>query len=263
MQPFVIGLVIGAAGRGHHLALAVGADDVVDDGAGFRDPDIAVGDDGRLAERMHRGQFGRRQPRRGVALVALHLVGHAQFFQQPQDTLRARVIEMMQSEHGVSSGFFAHGFIRALYRRHCEPTCPESRPTGSAERRHSGIVRQHQTPDVQLHIGESLDSGFDAPHRPGMTDWIALRSRYVSAIPRREAPGLCMNPSPIEGAGNAGRPMRPIAACAMIVVERTRVSQVTPESPGIPHAMVLTVSFALSPATGLFCHRRLRIAPQT
>ena len=32
-----------------------------------------------------------------------------------------------------------------------------------------------------------------------------------------------------EGAGNAGRPMRPIAACAIIVVERTRVSQVTPE----------------------------------
>jgi len=32
-----------------------------------------------------------------------------------------------------------------------------------------------------------------------------------------------------EGAGNAGRPMRPIAACAGVVVERTRVSQVTPE----------------------------------
>src|ERR1700730_4519325 len=32
--------------------------------------------------------------------------------------------------------------------------------------------------------------------------------------------------------------MRPIAACAMSVVERTRVSQVTPESPGIPRAMV-------------------------
>ena len=32
-----------------------------------------------------------------------------------------------------------------------------------------------------------------------------------------------------KGAGNAGRPMRPIAACAMSVVERTRVSQVTPE----------------------------------
>src|ERR1700737_607580 len=33
--------------------------------------------------------------------------------------------------------------------------------------------------------------------------------------------------------------MRPIAACAMSGVERTRVSQVTPESPGIPRAMVL------------------------
>ena len=61
-----------------------------------------------------------------------------------------------------------------------------------------------------------------------------------------------MNFSPKEGAGNAGRPMRPIAACAMVVVERTRVSQVTPESPGIPRAMVLTGSSALSPATGFF-----------
>jgi hypothetical protein len=49
-----------------------------------------------------------------------------------------------------------------------------------------------------------------------------------------------------EGAGNAGRPMRPIAACAMSVVERTRVSQVKPESPGIPRAMVLRL-IACSP----------------
>src|ERR1700733_7621801 len=41
-----------------------------------------------------------------------------------------------------------------------------------------------------------------------------------------------------KGAGNAGRPMRPIAACATGSKKRTRVSQVTPESPGIPHAMV-------------------------
>jgi hypothetical protein len=31
-----------------------------------------------------------------------------------------------------------------------------------------------------------------------------------------------------------------------------------PESPGIPCAMVLTVSFALSSVTGLVCHRRRR-----
>ena len=36
------------------------------------------------------------------------------------------------------------------------------------------------------------------------------------------------------------------------------VTTVTPESPGIPYAMVLTVSFALSPVTGLVCHRRLQ-----
>jgi hypothetical protein len=48
-----------------------------------------------------------------------------------------------------------------------------------------------------------------------------------------------------EGAGNAGRPMRPIAARAMVVVERTRVSQVTPESPGIPRAMVYGLYRAL------------------
>ena len=41
------------------------------------------------------------------------------------------------------------------------------------------------------------------------------------------------------------------------VLEKTHTSiQVTPESTGIPRAMVLTVSFALSPATGLSCHRR-------
>jgi hypothetical protein len=37
--------------------------------------------------------------------------------------------------------------------------------------RHSGMVREHQTSNVQLHIGESRDSGFDASHRPGMTAW--------------------------------------------------------------------------------------------
>src|SRR6202048_786588 len=31
------------------------------------------------------------------------------------------------------------------------------------------MVRKHQTSDVQLHIGKSRDSGFDASHRPGMT----------------------------------------------------------------------------------------------
>jgi len=44
---------------------------------------------------------------------------------------------------------------------------------------------------------------------------------------------------PIRGRRECRAPDAPAAACAMIVVERTRVSQVTPESPGIPRAMVL------------------------
>ena len=38
-----------------------------------------------------------------------------------------------------------------------------------ATRCHSG-AREARTSGVQLHLGESRDSGFDAAHRPGMTD---------------------------------------------------------------------------------------------
>ena len=65
---------------------------------------LAVGDHRRLAERMHRLQFRRREHGRGVALVALHLIGHAELLQQPQDALRARIVEMMDGDHGVPSG---------------------------------------------------------------------------------------------------------------------------------------------------------------
>jgi len=61
---------------------------------------------------------------------------------------------------------------------------------------------------------------------------------------------LNSRPLQAEGAGNAGRPMRPQAAYAMVVVVRTRVSQVTPESPGIPHAMVYGLLRALPGAPG-------------
>jgi hypothetical protein len=37
----------------------------------------------------------------------------------------------------------------------------------------------------------------------------------------------------------------------------------TPKHSGIPRAMVLTVSFVISPVTGLSCHRRLQLSPPT
>jgi hypothetical protein len=60
-----------------------------------------------------------------------------------------------------------------------------------------------------------------------------------------------------EGAGNAGRTMRPQPRVQMKKAHE-QVTTVTPVSPDIPRAMVLTAYSVLSPVTGLFCHRRLR-----
>src|SRR6266478_7542529 len=50
-------------------------------------------------------------------------------------------------------------------------------------------------------------------------------------------------------------------ACEMKKAHERSHRRYTPASPGIPYAMVLTVSFALSPVTGLVCHRRRRKLP--
>src|ERR1700730_8086508 len=65
----------------------------------------------------------------------------------------------------------------------------------------------------------------------------------------------------IEGAGKAGCPLHPQPRVG-IKNHTSIVTTGSPETPSLPCAMALTVSFVLSPVTGLFCHRRLRIAPQ-
>jgi hypothetical protein len=69
-------------------------------------------------------------------------------------------------------------------------------------------------------------------------------------------------PLPSEGAGNTGRPKHPQPRVRNKKAHEL-VTTVTPESPGIPRAMVLTAYNVLSPVTGLFCHRRLRFLSQT
>src|ERR1700722_9330698 len=59
---------------------------------------------------MHRHQFRGRQPCRRIAVIFFHLIGRAEFFQQPQNPLRARVIEMMEREHGISSRAFLNAW---------------------------------------------------------------------------------------------------------------------------------------------------------
>src|SRR4030081_927735 len=54
-------------------------------------------------------------------------------------------------------------------------------------------------------------------------------------------------------------PAAPAASCALCIGRTHTSKRVHRNHPTFPHAMVLTVSFVLSPVTGLFCHRRLRI----
>src|SRR6202163_2690098 len=65
--------------------------------------------------------------------------------------------------------------------------------------------------------------------------------------------------APFEGVGNAGCPLHPRPRVHFVLVERTRVTTSTPESPGIPARNGFNAYVALSSVTGLFCHRRLRI----
>src|SRR5216684_4120928 len=64
---------------------------------------------------------------------------------------------------------------------------------------------------------------------------------------------------PHGGRGECRMPAAPAASCALVLVKSTRVTTSTPESPGIPARNGFTAYVALSPVTGLFCHRRLRI----
>src|SRR4051795_5110880 len=56
----------------------------------------------------------------------------------------------------------------------------------------------------------------------------------------------------------------PGAGCARslackIKKHKSIVTTVTPKTPGIPRAMVLTVSFVISPVIGLSCHRHRQV----
>ena len=60
-----------------------------------------------------------------------------------------------------------------------------------------------------------------------------------------------LSPELSEGAGNAGRTMHPQPRMQNKKAYEL-VTTVTPDTPGIPYAMVLTVSFVISPVIGLF-----------
>ncbi len=90
-------------------------------------------------------------------------------------------------------------------------------------RRKSGLLRRgvyHQAgqrPDL-------LAPRNDAALTPHMTSRLAARCARV----------VHLSLAPFEGVGNAGCPLHPRSRVHLVVVERTRVTTSTPESPGIP-----------------------------
>src|ERR1700681_3259896 len=63
---------------------------------------------------------------------------------------------------------------------------------------------------------------------------------------------------PREGVGNAGCPLHPRPRVHFVLVERTRVTTSTPESPGIPARNGFNGFLRALPGDRAFCHRRLR-----
>jgi hypothetical protein len=94
-----------------------------------------------------------------------------------------------------------------------------------------------------------------APVRPPKsTDWpvdTALRSRGAMRPSFGEI-------SARRGRGECRMPVAPAASRVKSGDTRVSPPQVHRDHPAFPHAMVLTVSFALSPVIGLSCHRHQR-----
>ena len=95
----MVGLVVDPARRGLQPPRPMAADDVIDDGAGLMDREFAVGDHRRLAQGVNLTKGVRRQPGLSVTLIGLDPVIDAQFLQEPEDALRARVVEVVDDDH--------------------------------------------------------------------------------------------------------------------------------------------------------------------
>ena len=90
---------------------------------------------------------------------------------------------------------------------------------------------------------------------------LAMTANIVRVPAARMRPSCAKNLPPRKR-GRAGMPGAQCTrslVCEVVVKMHTSIhSGRTGNHPASPHAMVLTASFGLSPAIGLFCHRRLQ-----
>jgi hypothetical protein len=110
-------------------------------------------------------------------------------------------------------------------------------PSLRARPRHSGMVRRTR-PGIsrfRVRCGACHRAALRAdPLASPRNDGVCSNSKHGFAFPRREAPELLIYLSPQRGRGECRMPNAPAVSCAMIVIEGTRATTSTPESPGIP-----------------------------
>ena len=113
---------------------------------------------------------------------------------------------------------------------------------------------------------DGTDTGFASPCGPfrgrGLHRQSAFGSphanfKYASTPRGAIAPELCMIVSPMRAWGMPGARCTRSLVCSVLVAHECRHHGRTGKHPAFPHAMVLTVSFVLSPEIGLSCLRRL------
>jgi hypothetical protein len=108
--------------------------------------------------------------------------------------------------------------------------------TLQSRHRHSGMVRRTRPGISRFRV-----RCFASPRNDG----VCSCSKHDFMISRRDAPELCAYLPLPGGRGECRVPVAPAVSCAIVVIERTRVTTSTPERPAFPHAMVLTAYVAL------------------
>ena len=129
--------------------MAVGLHQVFDDGCRLGHHFAVIADHRRLAQRVHGFELCRGQTGQRIARVDFQLIRHAQLFEQPENALRARRLQVMDDKHDDILGDFAmhrHGqrtaSIRTVARRsksirhgaHSRPLAGLGHPTHSENR---------------------------------------------------------------------------------------------------------------------------------
>jgi len=106
--------------------------------------------------------------------------------------------------------------------------------THFSNRRHSGMVRRTRPGISRFRV-----RCFASPRNDGV--WgasLAMKALQFQTRVRDPATQCARvvddSSAPLEGVGNAGCPLHPRSRVHLVVVERTRVTTSTPESPGIP-----------------------------